>query len=230
MGCTCDIINAKFSKLEDAEKFIELGWLSSFKDIFSLKEHFTEMVKLEGFGETSVNKLLDAIEKSRDIKLENFIAALSIPDVGLSTAKTIAARFDDCRSFIIKATDFEWEELDGIGSVTAEKINNFINTNLDEIRELAKEFNFIEEDKIEIKASPFNGKNIAVTGKLIHFTRDTINAKLESLGAKPASGVTAKTHYLINNDPTNSSSKNKKANELNIPIITENEFLEMIGE
>ena len=211
------------------EKFIELGWLSSFKDIFSLKEHFTEMVKLEGFGETSVNKLLNAIEKSRDIKLENFITALSIPDVGLSTAKTIAARFDDCRSFIVRATDFKWEELDGIGSVTAEKINNFINTNLDEIRELAKEFNFIEESKAEVKANPFNGKSVAVTGKLIHFNRDSINAKLESLGAKPASGVTAKTHYLINNDPTSNSSKNKKANELNIPIITEDEFLEMIN-
>ena len=71
---------------------------------------------------------------------------------------------------------------------------------------------------------------MAVTGKLVHFTRDTINAKLESLGAKPVSGVTAKTHYLINNDPTSGSSKNKKANELNIPIITEEEFLEMCGE
>lgn len=209
---------------------INKNWIKSFKDIYHLSDYKNEWQNCDGFGKKSVEKILNSIEKSRNIKLENFITALSIPDVGLSTAKTIAARFDDCRSFIIRATDFEWEELDGIGSVTAEKIKNFISTNLDEIRELAKEFNFIEEDKIEIKANPFNGKSVAVTGKLIHFTRDTINAKLESLGAKPASGVTAKTHYLINNDPTSGSSKNKKANELSIPIITENEFLEMIGE
>lgn len=212
------------------EALISQGFLHTFKDIYHLKDHHNELVQIEGLGEKSVSTLLKSIEKSRDIKLENFIAALGIPDVGLSTAKTIAARFDDCRSFIIRATDFEWEELDGIGSVTAEKINNFININLDEIRELAKEFNFIEETKVEVKENPFNGKSVAVTGKLIHFTRDSINAKLESLGAKPASGVTAKTHYLINNDPTSSSSKNKKANELNIPIITEEQFLEMIGE
>ena len=96
--------------------------------------------------------------------------------------------------------------------------------------ELAQELEFIVPNKVEVVENPFNGKNVAVTGKLIHFTRDSINSKLESLGAKPASGVTVKTHYLINNDPTSSSSKNKKANELNIPIITEDEFLNMIGE
>jgi DNA ligase (NAD+) len=91
-------------------------------------------------------------------------------------------------------------------------------------------FNTEEYQQQNIADNHFNGKSVAVTGKLIHFTRDSINAKLESLGAKPASGVTAKTHYLINNDPTSSSSKNKKANELNIPIITEEEFLQMIDE
>jgi DNA ligase (NAD+) len=212
------------------EKFISLGYINDFKSIYHLSEHKNKLMRLDGFGAKSIQKLLDSIEKSRDIKLENFITALSIPDVGLSTAKTIAARFDDYRSFIVRATDFKWEELDGIGNLTAEKISDFINTNLDEIRELAKEFNFIEESKAEVKANPFNGKSVAVTGKLIHFNRDSINAKLESLGAKPASGVTTKTHYLINNDPTSNSSKNKKANELNIPIITEDEFLKMIGE
>lgn len=211
------------------EALISRGFLHSFKDIYHLDEHKNELVKIEGLGEKSVSTLLKSIEKSRDIKLENFLNALGIPDVGLSTAKTIAARFDDCRSFIVKSTDFEWEELDGIGSLTAEKISDFINTNLDEIRELAKEFNFIEEDKVEVKKNPFMGKSVAVTGKLIHFNRDSINTKLESLGAKPVNGVTSKTHFLINNDSTSNSSKNKKANELNIPIITEDEFLKMIN-
>ena len=211
------------------EQLISRGFLQSFKDIYHLCEHKNELICLEGLGEKSVSNMLKSIEKSRDIKLENFLNSLGIPDVGLSTAKTIAERFDSCQSFIIRAVDFNWEDLDGIGNLTAEKIHNFINTHLDEVRELSKEFNFIEDEEIEIQDNPFNGKSVAVTGKLHHFTRDSINAKLENLGAKPASGVTAKTHYLINNDPTSSSSKNKKANELNIPIITEDEFLEMIN-
>ena len=212
------------------EQLISQGFLQSFKDIYHLCEYKNELICLEGLGEKSVSNMLKSIEKSRDIKLENFLNSLGIPDVGLSTAKTIAERFDSCQSFIIRAVDFNWEDLDGIGSLTAEKIHNFINTHLDEVRELSKEFNFVADEEVKIKDNPFNGKSIAVTGKLIHFTRDTINAKLESLGAKPASGVTAKTHYLINNDATSNSSKNKKANELNIPIITEDEFLKMIGE
>ena len=212
------------------EQLISRGFLHTFKDIYHLDEHKNELVRIDGLGEKSVSTLLKSIEKSRDIKLYSFLNALGIPDVGLSTAKTIAARFDDCRSFIVQAPNFKWMDLDGIGGLTAEKIRDFITVKLDEIRELAKEFNFIEDTQTEVAANPFNGKSVAVTGRLIRFTRDSINAKLESLGAKPASGVTAKTHYLINNDPTSSSSKNKKANELNIPIITEEQFLEMIGE
>ena len=211
------------------EQLISRGFLHTFKDIYHLDEHKNELVRIDGLGEKSVSTLLKSIEKSRDIKLYSFLNALGIPDVGLSTAKTIAARFDDCQRFIVQSPNFKWTDLDGIGSLTAEKIRDFITAKLDEIRELAKEFNFIEDAQTEIAANPFNGKSVAVTGKLIHFTRDSINAKLESLGAKPASGVTAKAHYLINNDPTSSSSKNKKANELNIPIITEDEFLKMIG-
>ena len=211
------------------ETLISLGFLHEYKDIYHLSDHRNELILLDGFGKKSIDNLLCAIEKSRDIKLENFLNAIGIPDVGLSTAKTMAARFDNYRSFISRATSFDWEELDGIGSVTAEKISTFLTENLDTIRELANEFNFVESASTVVAASPFNGKSVAVTGKLIHFTRDSINAKLESLGAKPVSGVTAKTHYLINNDPTSSSSKNKKANELNVPIITECEFLQMIG-
>ena len=211
------------------EALISQGFLHTFKDIYHLNEYKNELVRIEGLGEKSVSSLLKSIEKSRDIKLENFIAALGIPDVGLSTAKTIAARFDDYQSFIIRATDFKWEELDGIGSLTAEKISDFININLKEIRELAKEFNFIEEAKVEVKENPFNGKTLCVTGKLNTFTRDSINAKIAELGAKAAGSVSKNTDYLITNEASGSS-KYKKAVELNIPIITEAEFLEMVGE
>jgi DNA ligase (NAD+) len=212
------------------ESLISREFLHTFKDIYHLNQYWDKLIQIEGLGKKSVSTLLESIEKSREIKIENFLNALGIPDVGLSTAKTIATRFDDFQSFIVRASDFNWEDLDGIGDLTAKKIKDFINTNLDEIRELSKEFHFILPTQTEIKENPFNGKSVAVTGKLNHFTRDSINAKLESLGAKPASGVSAKTDYLINNDPTSSSSKNKKANELNIPIITEEQFLNMIGE
>ena len=209
---------------------INKNWVKSFKDIYHLANHKVEWQNCDGFGKKSVEKILNSIEQSRNIKLENFITALSIPDIGLSTAKTIAARFDDFQSFITRASDFNWTDLDGVGEITAKNISNFIKSHLDEIRELGEEFNFIEEIKTEVAENPFNGKSVAVTGKLIHFTRDSINAKLESLGAKPASGVTAKTDYLINNDSTSNSSKNKRANELNIPIIDEETFLNMLGD
>lgn len=213
------------------EALISRGFLHTFKDIYHINEHKNKLVQLEGLGEKSVSTLLKSIEKSRDIKLENFIAALGIPDVGLSTAKDISDYCkNDVKKFISMTCGGRWHYIDGIGISTDHKINLFMKENFTEICELSKEFNFIIEVKAEIKENPFNGKSVAVTGKLIHFTRDSINSKLESLGAKPASGVTAKTHYLINNDPTSISSKNKKANELNIPIITEEEFLRMCGE
>lgn len=213
------------------EKFISLGYIKDFKSIYHLSDYKNELISLDGFGVKSIQNLLTSIEKSRDIKLENFIAALGIPDVGTGTAKSMAIYCNnDIYKFINMTCGGRWEYIDGIGINTSIKISNFMKDNYNEICELSEEFNFITEAKAEVTENPFNGKNIAVTGKLHHFTRDSINAKLESLGAKPASGVTAKTHYLINNDATSNSSKNKKANELNIPIITEDEFLQMLGE
>lgn len=213
------------------EQLISHEFLHSFKDIYHLNEHKSKLVQIEGLGEKSVSTLLKSIEKSRDIKLENFINALGIPNIGLSAAKTIAKEFNHNFYDWMDAAhvwNFNWASLDDFGETMRNSLNKYLNDNYSDIFDLAKEFNFIEETKAEVTENPFNGKSVAVTGKLIHFTRDSINAKLESLGAKPASGVSAKTHYLINNDPTSGSSKNKKANELNIPIITEDEFLKMI--
>lgn len=214
------------------EQLISAGFLHTYQDIYHLSEHKDKLTKLEGLGEKSVSTLQKSIEKSRDIKLENFIAALGIPNIGLSAAKTISNYFNDSEEdfMIAYENDFDWTVLNDFGTIMANSLNEYLNENYDDIIELTGEFNFIVETKVEAKENPFNGKSVAVTGKLNYFTRDSINIKLESLGAKPASGVTAKTDYLINNDPTSSSSKNKKANELNIPIITENDFLKMIGE
>lgn len=212
------------------EKFIELGWVKSFKDIFTLKDHFTEMVKLDGFGETSVNKILGAIEKSRDVRLENFICALSIDGVGKSASKTISDAFNGDFSAFYKAfkDHYKWDELQDVGEKTSRNITKYLTENEQEIVNLASEMRFVVEIKSIVSNNPFNGKNVAVTGKLNHFTRDTINAKLESLGAKPVSSVTKQCSYLITNE-TSGSSKYKKAVELNIPIINEEMFLNMIG-
>jgi DNA ligase (NAD+) len=122
-----------------------------------------------------------------------------------------------------------WEYIDGIGVNTSHRISNFMKDNFTEICELSKEFNFIVEIKAEVKENPFNGKTLCVTGKLNHFTRDSINAKISELGAKAAGSVSKKTDYLITNEQSDSS-KYKKAVELNVSIITEDKFLEMIGE
>ena len=110
----------------------------------------------------------------------------------------------------------------------ADNINEYLDKNLMEMIELSNEMNFIVPTKVEIKENPFNGKTLCVTGKLNHFTRDSINAKIAELGAKAVGSVSSKTDYLITNEQSGSS-KYKKAVELNIPIITEDEFLEMIN-
>ena len=213
------------------EKFIELGWVKSFEDIFTLKDHFTEMVKLDGFGETSVKKILDAIEKSRDIKLENFICSLSIDGVGKSASKTISDAFGgDFNAFYYAFKDnYNWASLSDIGDKTSRNITKYLAENESEIVDLAAEMRFIVPNKIEVKENPFGGKTVVVTGKLTHFTRDSINAKIAELGAKAAGSVSKNTDYLITNEASGSS-KYKKALELNIPIITEEEFLKMLEE
>ena len=214
------------------EFLITERWIKKFQDIYHLWRHRYEWEQFDGFGEKSVDKILNSIEESRSITCANFITALSIDGVGKSAAKTISDYFNGDFYEFIEAFDdgFDWTTLTDIGDKTAQNINEYLAKNDVEVWQLAEEFEFIMPKKDVIEENPFNGKSVAVTGKLVHFTRDSINAKLESLGAKPASGVSAKTDYLINNDPTSSSSKNKKANELNIPIITEDQFLEMCGE
>jgi DNA ligase (NAD+) len=188
------------------------------------------MVKLDGFGEKSANKILNAIENSRDVKLENFICALSIDGVGRSASKTIADAFGGDFDAFYKAfkTHYNWAELEDIGSITASNIANYLAENEAEIVELASEMRFVVPKKVATKENPFSGKILCVTGKLFNFTRDSINAKISELGAKASGSVSKNTDYLITNEASGSS-KYKKAIELNVSIITEEEFLKMIG-
>ena len=212
------------------ETLILHHFLQSYKDIYHLSEHRQALTRLEGMGEKSVSTLLKSIEDSRNVKLENFIAALGIPEVGLSTAKAMASYCkDDIKKFISMECGGRWHIIDGIGINTDHKINLFMKDNLQEIVDLASEMRFIATQKVEVKENPFSGKTLCVTGKLNSFTRDSINTKIAELGAKAAGSVSKNTDYLITNEQSGSS-KYKKAVELNIRIITEEEFLRMCGE
>ena len=219
--------------LSDAtlEFLINKGWVKNFKDIYHLVDHKDEWTVCDGFGIKSVDKILYSIEKSRNTTCANFITALSIDGIGKSAAKTIADAFDGNLYAVLDAYDqgYDWTELNDFGSVMARNINEFFENNIGDVYSLAKEFNFIVPEKVEVKDNPFVGKSICVTGKLNHFSRDSINTKIVELGAKAASSVSSKTDYLVTNEASGSS-KYKKAIELGIAIITEDEFLNMIGD
>ena len=214
------------------EQLISAGFLHTYQDIYHLTEHKDKLTQLEGLGEKSVSTLLKSIEESRNIKLENFITALGIDGIGKSAAKTISDYFNGDFYEFLGAFDsgFDWTTLNDVGEKTAQNINEYLAENHIEVYVLAQEFNFILPKKVEVKENPFMGKSICCTGKLNHFTRDSINAKIVELGAKVASGVTAKTDFLLTNTPDSGSSKNVNAKKFGIKIITEEEFLNMIRE
>lgn len=213
------------------EKFIELGWLNDFGDIFTLKDHFTEMVKLDGFGETSVTKLLNAIETSKNTTLDKFIYALSIPLIGRSASKTIAKYFDgDFERFYSECcfNEFNFTILDDFGDAMNESMHNYLGDNFIKIGILSRYMSF-EIAQTTSNNTNLSGKTFVITGSLNYFTnRDEIKEKIEQLGGKVSGSVSAKTNYLVNNDINSTSSKNKKAKSLNIPIISEDELIEML--
>lgn len=208
---------------------IDLGWVKSFRDLYHLSQYRYQWLCYDGFGEKSIDKLLASIEKSRDVSLANFICALSIDGVGKSASKTIASAFNGDFNAFYDAfkSNYDWAELEDIGSITASNITKCLAENEAEIVDLAAEMRFIIPKKVEAKENPFSGKTLCVTGKLNHFTRDSINAKISELGAKATGSVSKNTDYLITNEQSGSS-KYKKAVELHVPIITEEEFLNMI--
>lgn len=213
------------------ERFIELGWLKSFQDIYKLSEHKDEMSELDGFGKRSVEKLLDAIEKSRSIKLSNLIYSLCIPLIGRSASKDIAKECNnDVFTFIdFMNVDYDFIIMDGFGTEMQKSLSNWWEHNEGVFCDLIEEFTF---EKVEEKNSgvDLNGKTFVITGSLTHYkNRDELVSVIEQLGGRVSGSVSAKTSYLINNDVASTSGKNKKAKDLGIPIISEEDFLKMIG-
>lgn len=214
------------------EKFINLGWLNSIQDIYYLVTHENEMKALEGFGDKSVEKLLSSIEKSRNTSLERFIYSLSIPLVGKSASKLVAEAADyDLGKFMNIMTIYGakyFGSIQGIGDVLISSMDNYFEKQCDKIWQLSKEFVF--ETKGNYKTNDLlNGKTFVITGSLNHYSnRNELKEVIESNGGKVSGSISSKTSYLINNDIDSTSSKNKKAKSLGIPIINEEDFANML--
>lgn len=212
-------------------KFINLGWLNSFIDIYNLSDHKDEMYKLDGFGKKSVDKLLDSIEKSRNTTLDRFIYALSIPLIGKSASKTIARYFGgNAEELYVAWVDFDFSTLEDFGEIMNKSIQDYFRNNFIMISDLIDEFVFKDEEKKSSNIDLSN-KVFVITGSFEKFAnRNELVGVIESYGGKVSGSVSTKTSYLLNNDINSNSSKNRKAKELGIPIITEEDFMKMIRE
>lgn len=214
------------------EKFIGRGFIHEFADIFRLAKHRDEIVEMEGFGEKSYEKLIAGIEKARDTTLPRLIYSLGIPNVGVANAKMLCKAFDYDLEKIRNADAQTMAEVDGIGAVIGAAIADYFRDG----KKAAKLDDLLEEIRIEAyqpntMEQIFAGRNFVITGSLQHFTnRNELKARIEERGGKVTGSVTSKTHYLINNDTESSTSKNKKAKELNIPILSEEDFLSMLKQ
>ena len=225
-----DIENLSESTIE---KFINLGWLNSIKDIYYLSDHENEMKSIEGFGKKSVEKLLLSINKSRNTSLERFVYSLSIPLIGKSASKDISKLCEDNFDNLIglmKSLPEKLLTIDGFGVVMMNSMAKWWYENSLWVYELSKEFTFEKSKSVSNEASHIlDGKTFVVTGSVNHYkNRDELKADIVAHGGTVVGSVSSKTSYLINNDINSTSSKNQKAKYLNIPIISEEQFLAMI--
>lgn len=211
------------------ELFIARGYIHEFYDIFNLEKYRAELEDLDRMGEKSISNLLSAIEKAKDISLSAFIYSLGIAQIGKSTAKLLAKEYKTIQA-LIRADKESLIGIDGIGDVVADGILNYFSNknNIDVIEKLISVVRIKEVEVKEENNSGIFGKTFVITGKLNHFeNRGELQAKIESFGGKVTNSVTKKTDYLINNDVMSNSSKNKKAKDLNIPIIDEEDVLSL---
>lgn len=211
------------------QKFIDLGWLNTFRDIYYLSDHKGEMYKLDGFGKKSIDKLLESIKKSRNTTLDRFIYGLCIPLIGRTASKEIAKFFNyDYEKFRTDGIVTHYSQIDGFGDNMNQSLHDYLRENHMKISTLADEFIFETKSESSNNADLSN-KTFVITGSLNHYkNRDELVNIIEQLGGKVSGSVSSKTNYLINNDVTSTSGKNKKAKDLGIPIISENQFVQMI--
>ena len=223
-----DALNIEGLSEATLEKFIARGFIHEFADIFRLSRFREEIVELEGFGEKSYENLISSVEKARKTTLARVIYSLGIPNIGLSGAKIICRQLDDEVERLLAAGEEELAAIDGVGPVIAASFTGYFAD--PEKRErffrLLSELTLEKEETAAVQ--DLKGKVFVVTGSLTHFSnRAELKELIEKRGGKVTGSVTGKTDYLINNDTESSSSKNKKARELGIPVISEEEFLKL---
>ena len=213
------------------EKLIDWGWVTSISDICKLGEVADLWASKPGFGAKSVNKLIDSIWTARETTLAQYLSAIGIPLIGKTYAQKLADFFETYEEFRSAITDnFDFESIDGIGPEKADAIWNFDYAEADSLVEKGIITFKEKEGALEKSGKSLEGKTFCVTGKVHHWkNRDELSAAVIAAGGKVTSSVSSKTDYLVNNDITSTSSKNLKAKELNIPIITEEELLSMLN-
>ncbi len=213
------------------EKFIDKGFIHNFADVFKLKNFKEQLCSLEGFGEKSYYNLISAIDDARHVTLPRVIYSLGILNVGLSGAKLICKAFDYDVDRLKCASVEELSEIDGVGEVIAGSFVEYFSDSKHvlDLEDLLKEIT-LEIPKLDVGNEQINGKTFVITGSLIYYeNRNALKELIESMGGKVSGSVSAKTDYLINNDIASGSSKNKKAKELSVPIITEDDFRAMLN-
>lgn len=225
-----DALNIEGLSESTLEKFIDRGYVKEFADLFHLDRYEEEIKEMEGFGEKSFNNLKASVEKARETTLPQVLYGLGIANVGLSNAKVICKEFKNDLDAMLHADAEQLSEISGIGAVIAGTFTAYFQNpaHVGQLKNLLGELK-IHAEEGEAKEQIFGGVNFVITGSVTHFAnRKEVKELIESLGGKVTGSVTSKTNYLINNDITSTSSKNKKANELGIPIISEEVFLEML--
>ena len=226
-----DALNIEGLSEATLEKFISRGYIHTFADIFHLDRYKDEIQGMEGFGEKSYKKLIENVEKARTTTLPRVVYSLGIAGIGLANAKVICRELKYDVEALLTVTEEELNEIQGVGEVLAKAFTGYFSDvkHVENFRKLLEELTIPEETST--KKQIFEGVNFVITGSVTHFAnRGEVKELIESLGGKVTGSVTSKTNYLINNDVTSTSSKNKKANELGIPIISEETFLELVNQ
>ena len=224
-----DALNIEGLSEMTLEKFIGKGFIQEFPDLFSLKEHKEEIIAMEGFGQKSYDKLMENAEKARETSLARLLYGLGIGGIGASNARVLSEAFHDDAEELSRAELSEVVSIKGIGPILGESIVRYFKEeeNCRLFRKLLSILHLHKEEKAENTA--LSGKVFVITGSLEHFqNRKELEEEIRKAGASTASSVSKNTSYLINNDKNSSSSKNKKAQELGIPILSEEDFLRLL--
>lgn len=226
-----DAMNIDGLSEETLDKFVGKGFIREYADIYRLNSHEDEIVAMVGFGRKSYDNLIASVDKSRHVPVFKLIYSLGIPNIGTANAKMICRHFGNDLDKIVNASVDELTGIDGVGDVIARAyVDYFADAdNLEKLNNLLEEIVVEKPEETPVDTdNDISGKTFVITGSVNHFdNRNQVKDLIESLGGKVTGSVTAKTDYLINNDNMSTSSKNKKAKELNIPIITEEEFMKM---